>query len=29
MPSYQNLIEDDPDKYQDLLAYLGSLNGEE
>jgi menaquinol-cytochrome c reductase cytochrome b/c subunit len=29
MPAYQNLIESDPDKYEDLLAYLSSLDGHE
>ena len=28
MPSYAGLEQSDPDKYADLLSYLGSLNGE-
>jgi menaquinol-cytochrome c reductase cytochrome b/c subunit len=29
MPSYTGLAQSDPEKYQDLIAYLGSLNGED
>jgi menaquinol-cytochrome c reductase cytochrome b/c subunit len=29
MPSYRAMAEDEPEKFRDLVAFLGSLNGEE
>ena len=29
MPSYAGMAEDEPEKFRDLVAFLGSLNGEE
>ena len=29
MPSYKAMAEDEPEKFRDLVAFLGSLNGEE
>ncbi len=29
MPSYASMAEDEPEKFRDLVAFLGSLNGEE
>ena len=29
MPSYAAMAEDEPEKFRDLVAFLGSLNGQE